>query len=137
MSDEYINKYVMEIESGHPGFKSFTVISTRDDLKAMIKSLESALEQTAPESSQTAAAAQSPRHVWSTYATIAHGETERVYLNFAVASDLLRYHSKKRGLGPVMGYVLVAAIFVLLAIGLFTTMHYITKLLWIGSPPVH
>jgi hypothetical protein len=100
---DHVNKYVIDVESGHPGFRAYTVISTLGDMRKLVEALSRSL-------GDPAAAGK----LWSDYATVAHGQSSRVELRFVVEPDLAPYHTRsllvqvRRLLGCV---VLLAALY--------------------------
>lgn len=84
MTEFYNNRYVIKVESGHPGYSHYQIISTREGMAEMVRSLQAALES--PEGERRSGS------LWNDSATIAHGQTSRVYLSFKLADDLSIYH---------------------------------------------
>ena len=75
------NLYVIEKETGHPGYQQYSITSTPEHMKELVEALSRALSEPRPEG-----------ELWQAYATIARGETSRVTLRFAVTDDLKIYH---------------------------------------------
>lgn len=101
------NKFVIRQASGHPGYRSMTIVATREDLVALADEIKRKLTE--------------GRHapLVSHYATEAHGQSSRVYLEFETASDheLDEYHKAKNPVWssfvrPALG-LLVAAFTIL------------------------
>jgi len=59
----------------------------------MIKELAKTLASLEAARVRSAENTEEVKIIWTRYATIAGGETERIYLQFAVANDLSQFHS--------------------------------------------
>ncbi len=87
------NKFIIREESGHPGYRSTTIIATREDLEGLADEIKKKLVER-----------YQPPFV-SHYATEAHGQSSRVYLQFepASAEEIERYHGRTRQ-GQALGF---------------------------------
>jgi hypothetical protein len=119
MSDSYVNNYVIQIESGH-GNTNYKIISTREGLTELVRTLTAKLEIPEQHLPNTWKTEDSSFLLWSDYATVAQGQTARIYLSFALAKDLASYHTRpslfKRFLF-FLGCIFVVGILVLAVIG--------------------
>lgn len=92
MKDDHRNPFVVQTESGHPGYVHYTVISTRDGMQDLTHRLAEALAAEPGALRQEGESAKDPLTLFSQYATIAHGQRSRVSLAFQVVEDLEPYH---------------------------------------------
>lgn len=115
MQESFINKYVVDVKAGHPGYTSYTILSTREDMTAMVEALSKALAGT--DSAQSASSLTGL--LWSQYATQAGGSTSRVYLSFRLAQDLDAFHrpSLASRLRPWLGVTCLLYFFALALTG--------------------
>ncbi len=83
--ETFRNKFVIRLESGHPGYRSTTIVARREDLAALADEIKKKLAE-----------GYQPPFV-SHYATEAHGKSERVYLQFepATEQEMAVYHQTK------------------------------------------
>ena len=119
--ETFRNKFVIRQESGHPGYRSTTIVATREDLAALADEIKKKL-----------ADGYQPPFV-SHYATDTHGQSSRVYLQFepATEKELDGYHQTKKPLGSwivraVMGLIAVA----LVIIGGLRVWHWLVTGVW-------
>jgi hypothetical protein len=110
MTETFTNKYVVRVTHGHPGNTTYEVISTPEALTAMAAALLDKLEN--PDETLKNKINKQPKPVllWHDFATIAHGQTSRVYLTFYIIDDLARYHGGPgvlKRLAKVLGCVLI------------------------------
>jgi hypothetical protein len=77
-------------------WRHFQVVATREDMKLLLEGISAGLEQ--PESAlrDRYLPKEAPTPVWKGFATEANKQTDRVTLEFCVAPDLDRYHSKRK-----------------------------------------
>lgn len=115
------NKFVIRQDSGHPGYRSTTVIATREDLSALADEMKKKLAE-----------GYQPPFVCH-YATEAHGESSRIYLQFEPASEkeIEAYHQAKNPvwhwfIRPAIGLVVLA----LTIIGALRVWHWLTTGAW-------
>src|SRR5262245_20484948 len=115
---DHVNKYVVEVEAGHPGFRTYTIISTPTDMRELAQALSRSLEK--PTSAGS---------VWSEYATVAYGQSSRVELRFVVQPDLAPYHKRStlRKVGRSLGCVLLLAAGYFTWVGLADTVSRLMK----------
>ena len=122
MDELYVNKYVVEMKTGHPGATTYTVVSTRDNMAAMARALPAALSNPAAQRAED----WSPSNLlWQQWATTADGRTSRVSLGFRVADDLAQYHVRRRFASRLRRYLRVAfwiALFAFAGIGICATL---------------
>ena len=121
MSEFYINKYVVKVTTGHLRYTSYTLLSTREDMKTLVDKLSAALNLPEENLLSQWLTAEEPTELWSDYATIAYGETSRVYLSFAFVNNLNVYHVQPKPWKAwlsVLGCLAVIALFALAVIGL-------------------
>ncbi len=118
MAEEYVNDYVVNVASGHPGYTSYTIICTPEKMGEMLDGVRAALEAAMKEPTESI----EPQKVWSTYATKANEETSRVYLQFAVVTDLKKYHVIDPSNRATNGF-LSCGIVLLLLIGAGTVLY--------------
>lgn len=120
MSDSYVNNYVIQIESSSHGNTNYKIISTREGLTKLVRGLNANLEipeQYLPNEWKTE---NSSFLLWGDYATVAQGQTARIYLSFVLAKDLASYHTHPsifRRFLFFLGCVFVVGILVLAIIG--------------------
>ncbi len=120
MSESYINKYIIEVNSSHAN-TNYKVISTREGLTAMARTLLEKLEQPQQNLRRERQSEDSPIFLWSDYATIARGRTARVYLSFALAKDLDSYHippNRLKRFAVLFGLIVAIAILALAVVGI-------------------
>lgn len=82
MGESYRNPFVIREESGHPGFQAFIILAKNEDLARLGQAL---IEES-----------KKPAVCSSHYATLAHGQSSRVYLQFqsATAEELALWHTQ-------------------------------------------
>lgn len=82
MGESYRNPFVIRQESGHPGFQAFIILAKNEDLARLGQVL---IEES-----------KKPAVCSSHYATLAHGQSSRVYLQFQSASveELALWHAQ-------------------------------------------
>ncbi|MBL9204695.1 MAG: hypothetical protein JNN01_06400 [Opitutaceae bacterium] len=119
--ETFRNKFVIRQESGHPGYCSTTILATREDLAALSDEIRKKLAE-----------GYQPPFV-SHYATEAHGQSCRVYLQFEPATEreLDEYHKTKNSpwswfIRPALGLLVVS----LTIIGGLSVWHWLLKGSW-------
>jgi hypothetical protein len=127
MAEFFRNKYVVQVEHGHPGFTTYTVLSTREDMTALVEALSEALAKPEESLGESLPAPDSPTRLWSGYATTAYGQTSRVSLVFQLVRDLAPYHVRpttgRRLLGVVWALV-VLLVLALAVVGAVASVRY-------------
>ena len=113
MSESFVNNYVIQIMSGHPGNTNYEIISTKDGFASLISSLQQKLDRIEQLSEINPQRKNSPTLLWSDYATLVPGRTSRIYLSFAVDNDLMDYH-----VGPTIAKRIVRVLGFLSILGL-------------------
>lgn len=98
MSEFFENKFVVDVSgTGHGGVTTCTVLSTPDQMSAMVAALAEALAVRKEQPDMYS------HRLWGDCATIARGATSGVMLEFRLAKDLTPFHvrpsfwSKLRG----------------------------------------
>ncbi|MBK8181354.1 MAG: hypothetical protein IPK67_21220 [Planctomycetes bacterium] len=113
MSETHRNSFVLDRETGHPGYDSTVIYATPRDLEALGRELASS-------------AASGPVSV-SHYATWKEGQSSRVYLEFRTAAegDLDRWHriDAKTRLTRGFNLALTLVVLALAAVGLWSLFH--------------
>ncbi len=115
MSNSYVNKYVIQVESGH-GNTNYKIISTRKGLTELVIALTTKLEKPEQSLRNQWQGKDSPIFLWSDFATIAQGQTEKIYLSIILDKDLTSYHIRPSILKRFLfflGYIFVVIILVL------------------------
>jgi hypothetical protein len=131
MEKKYVNDFVIEIASGHPGYTSYTIIATRENLGKLAADLGEALLLSDSEMAVSGNPSVYQGELVSRYATIAYGETSRVYLNFKLSADLAPYHVRKRNYPNffvALGSLAMLFVLWLAYIGLRTVIHHFFRL---------
>jgi len=91
MEEFFTNDYVVEVESGHPGYTDYKLIATPESWRTLAAELVNAAEK-------PGGADESKRNergellLLSKYATISKGKTSRVSISFYAAKDLTAHH---------------------------------------------
>ncbi len=133
MAEFFQNKFVIQRDSGHPGYQSYTIIATRNDLDQMVRELTVALGEFVEAASPVLEHNSRPRQIISKYATIANGETSRVYLQFAIADDLSCFHVRPTLLSRIkanIGCITLTGLVIFAAVGVFATLGHVLAALF-------
>jgi len=126
MAEFFQNKFVIKIESGHPGYRQYTIIATRENMARMVQELSQALAEAEESQLSNPQASTGLSQLWSQYATIAYGETSRITLTFALSPELDVFHARpkrSRDLLFCFGCLGLTAILILAYIGLKAIAH--------------
>ena len=118
MEETFNNKYVIRTKSGHPGYQSYDIIATPEDLQQLAASIQSKA-QAADLPTKIHNSGVGEKLLITEYATISRGKSSRVSFSFYAAKDLSLHHRKKtHDWGFYAGCIGVLAILVLAFVGL-------------------
>lgn len=128
MEEFFNNKYVVQVERGHPGSTTYTVFSTREHMTALVQALSEALAKPEESLRESWQPPDSPTTLWSDYATIAYGRTSRVSLVFRLLRDLAPFHVRSTFIKRMGGFASCFLIILVLSfavIGAVATIRFL------------
>ncbi len=133
MEEFFTNDYVVEVESGHPGYINYKLIATPESWRVLAAQLASAAEN-AERGSISQQNGKRETLLLQKYATVSKGKSSRVSLSFYAAKDLGVHHARATRLRKLWNNVscwvvlIIALIFIYLAgVGASTVMAGFSK----------
>lgn len=117
MEESHLNRFVIRIESGHPGYTDYKIISTPDGFKEMLQTIQPKIDGIENRRKEDPQFEFSRHLLFSEYATLDPGKTSRIYVSFDVDSDLEKYHRPPNRFTKLFGGIFNWMIIILAAIG--------------------
>jgi len=128
MAESLKNKYAIEVESGHPGFTNYKIISTPAGFDTMLSELQRKVEVIRKRTESDQQFRISRQLLWNGNATLVPGRTSRIYLSFEIDGDLEKYHYKTFRETVLFEYLMLgilAGVLIFAGIGLYSVINFL------------
>jgi hypothetical protein len=134
--EQYINRYVIQIERPGHGWEIYRLIAKPEDLKQLIDELSIAIEKFEGNKKPTIDNANEMTRLWKGYATRAFERTDRIQFEVLASPDLAPFHrpSVRRRLTNYSQVPLAIILGTSVVVGIATIAYFIWQLvLWLQA----